>query len=289
MQEILNNKKIFWVASFPKSGNSWIRAILIAMFFTKDGKFDISLYPKIKYFDKIENYNFVKNINIDDYKNLNKLSIISKYWTAAQELVDISGDFAFFKTHSANVVSNKKYCYTTNNTSRGVILVIRDPRDVAISYSAKHLKQTTDEVIDLMINSDVISRTTESKIGLPMIHLNWEQFYRSWFSLDVPKLVLKFEDMKKDPKKAIVDIMNFFKNEYNFKFNNENELIKNILNTTDFKTLKRKEKEEGLIDKQKGAYFRSGETNEWSNQLTLNQIKKIESNFNKLMKECGYL
>ena len=282
-------KKIFWVASFPKSGNSWVRAILISIFFTKNGKFDLSLFPKIKYFDKIENYNFVKDINVNDFNNLNKLSIIAKYWTKAQELVDISGDFAFFKTHSANVISNKKYFYTTNNTTRGVILVVRDPRDVAISYSAKHINKTTDEVIDLMTNPDVISRTTESKLGLPMIHLNWEQFYRSWLHLDCPKLLLKFEDIKKDPKKAVIDILNFFKNEYNFQFNNENNLVSNILETTDFKTLKTKEKEQGLIDKKKGAYFRSGKTNEWSKKLTIDQIKKIESSFNKLMKELGYL
>ena len=238
-------KKIFWVASFPKSGNSWVRAILVSIFFTKNGKFDLSLFPKIKYFDKIENYNFVKDINVNDFNNLNKLSIIAKYWTKAQELVDISGDFAFFKTHSANVISNKKHFYTTNNTTRGVILVVRDPRDVAISYSAKHINKTTDEVIDLMTNPDVISRTTESKLGLPMIHLNWEQFYRSWLHLDCPKLLLRFEDIKKDPKKAVIDILNFFKNEYNFQFNNENNLVSNILETTDFKTLKTKEKEQG--------------------------------------------
>ncbi len=289
MQEIQNRKKIFWVASFPKSGNSWVRAILISIFFTKNGEFDLSLYPKIKYFDKIENYNFVKDINIDDYNNLHKLSVIAKYWIKAQEQVKISGDFAFYKTHSANVISNKEYHYTTNKTTRGVILIVRDPRDVAVSYSAKHLNKTTDDVIDLIINPDVISRTTKDTLGLPMIHLNWEQFYRSWFSIDVPKLLLKYEDMKKNPKKAIMDILNFFKNEYNFQFNNEDNLIANILKTTDFKTLKTKEKEKGLIDNKKGAYFRSGQTNEWLNKLTLTQIKKIESNFNELMKEFGYL
>ena len=95
--------------------------------------------------------------------------------------------------------------------------------------------------------------------------------------------------MKNNPKKAIVDILKFFKNEYDFKFNNEDKLIANILKTTDFKMLKNKEKEKGLIDNKKGAYFRSGKTNEWLNKLTLNQIKKIESKFNVLMKECGYL
>ena len=47
-----------------------------------------------------------KFININDYNNLNKLSVIAKYWIKAQEQVKISGDFAFFKTHSANVISN---------------------------------------------------------------------------------------------------------------------------------------------------------------------------------------
>ena len=284
------SKHIFWISSYPKSGNTLLRAILSSIFFTNDGLFNFELLKNIPQIENTINLEFIKNNNPKDYNEIHKLEVLSKYWETIQSKknLEFEGDFIFIKTHHA-LIEFLNNSFTSRSSTRGLIYVVRDPRDVAVSYSAKHLNKTTDDVIDLIINPDVISRTTKDTLGLPMIHLNWEQFYRSWFSIDVPKLLLKYEDMKKNPKKAIMDILNFFKNEYNFQFNNEDNLIANILKTTDFKTLKTKEKEKGLIDNKKGAYFRSGQTNEWLNKLTLTQIKKIESNFNELMKEFGYL
>ena len=45
------NKKIFWIASYPKSGNTWMRAILLSLFFTKNGIFNFKLFNQIRYFD----------------------------------------------------------------------------------------------------------------------------------------------------------------------------------------------------------------------------------------------
>ena len=66
-------KKIFWIASYPKSGNTWIRSIITSLFFTDDGKFNFSYLNYIPYFDKKENYEFVKKLNIEDYNNLDQI------------------------------------------------------------------------------------------------------------------------------------------------------------------------------------------------------------------------
>ena len=54
-------KKIFWLASYPKSGNTWIRAILSSIFFTPDGIFNFKLLKNITAFDSGINYEFLKN------------------------------------------------------------------------------------------------------------------------------------------------------------------------------------------------------------------------------------
>ena len=213
---------------------------------------------------------------------------MSKYWTNAQELIKISGDFAFFKTHSANIISNNKYFYATQNTTRGVILVVRDPRDIAVSYS-KHQAIKIDEVISNMINSNIVTRTSRDKKGIPMAQLTWEQFYRSWLSLEVPKLLLKYEDMLDDPNKTLENILTFFRNNYSFSFVNEENLKKNIINTTNFKLLQSAEKKHGFKEATHCNFFRSGEKNQWKKLLKDEQIKKLEKNFGALMKEVGYI
>ena len=62
------SKKIFWLTSYPKSGNTWIRLILCALFFTKEGNLnDFKILTKIPKFDVLKNFEFVKNISNKDY------------------------------------------------------------------------------------------------------------------------------------------------------------------------------------------------------------------------------
>ena len=139
------NKKIFWITSYPKSGNTWMRAILSSLFLTEDGNFNFNLLNLIVNFETPKRFEFVKTINNYDFQKLNDLKVISKYWTEAQKRVDFSrGDFTFFKTHSANIrlYDNE---FTNSNNTLGMIYLIRDPRDIVISY-AEHLGKKFDEI-----------------------------------------------------------------------------------------------------------------------------------------------
>ena len=124
----------FWLASYPKSGNTWVRAILSSLFFSKDYNFDFSLFEKITNFDSNENFNFIKNRNIKDFKNLQNLLVVSKYWVEAQKRLKTKNKFAFYKTHSCNASINN-FIYADSKESDGLIYIIRDPRDLVISYS----------------------------------------------------------------------------------------------------------------------------------------------------------
>ena len=73
------SKKIIWIASFPKSGNPLIRAILASLFFTKDGIFSFEILKKILLFENFQRLNFIKIENMQDYKKLSDLKILSKY------------------------------------------------------------------------------------------------------------------------------------------------------------------------------------------------------------------
>ena len=69
-------KKIFWVASYPKSGNTLFRAILSSLFFTNDGIFSFKLFDTIRYFETAARLLFIKKENPEDFKKLNHMEII---------------------------------------------------------------------------------------------------------------------------------------------------------------------------------------------------------------------
>ena len=157
---MVDNKKIFWISSYPKSGNTWMRAILSSLFFTNNGKFNFDLLNFIVNFETSKRFEFIKSLNHKDFTKLNDLKIISKYWIEAQKNIKINeGSFGFFKTHNARVKINNHY-YTDASTTLGFIYISRDPRDVVISYS-KFSNLDFDIVINLILNGQV---TTKQKI-----------------------------------------------------------------------------------------------------------------------------
>ena len=66
---------IIWIASYPKSGNTWMRAILLSLFFTKDGIFNFKLFNQIRYFDTPGNYEFIKHAS-DYFNELRKTNLL---------------------------------------------------------------------------------------------------------------------------------------------------------------------------------------------------------------------
>ena len=289
-------KKIFWVPSFPKSGNTWIRAILSSLFFTEEGKFNFNLFNYIVNFDIPAKYKFVSSLGGDDFKKLNELPVIAKYWLEAQERADVGGDFAFFKTHSGNVTLNK-HKYTNEENVLGLIYMVRDPRDVVVSYS-KYLNKSIDDIIATITNKNAVAYSGLRGKGLyPFLLGSRDIHYRSWRVLDVPRLVIKYETLLKETKQTINQIADFFVQNYGFDFKNIETKINNILETTSFELLLKSEKQQGFNEapyffSKKGSadyFFRKGADRQWEKELTSAQLNKIEDSFEATMKELGYL
>ena len=150
-----NDKKMFWISSYPKSGNTWLRLILCALFFTEDGNINnFNLLRKITGFDSLENFRFVKEKSINDYNKIfngteyddESVLTYSKYWIEAQKRINIEkGKFGLFKTHNARVKINNNY-YTDSSITQGFIYLSRDPRDIAtVSYT--HLTLPTKRIV----------------------------------------------------------------------------------------------------------------------------------------------
>ena len=284
------SKKIFWIASYPKSGNTWIRSILCALFFTKDGKFDLEKIDYIPMFEKTDRLEFIKEINSNHYKKLNDFKILSKYWLEIQNNIDPGGDFMFLKTHHSCI----KYFnnpFTNSENTRGIIYIVRDPRDIAISYSIyqnKKIEQTIQEMKETLlltwINKDFINPPTS-------VLLPWDQHIESWLALDVPKLIIRYEDIISNPTKIIHLIIDFFKKNYGFNFIDINNKIKNMKSTTSFNYLKKIEKNKGFKEKPENltSFFREGKKNQWKKKLDKNQIIEINKYFELTMKKFKYI
>ena len=113
---------IIWLASYPKSGNTWVRSLLSAYYYSKNGNFNfellknINVYPQQKYFD-------VK---------INKPGEISLHWDISQKKIISEKKIKILKTHNSLLALNGKN-FTKPEYTLGIIYIVRDPRNVITS------------------------------------------------------------------------------------------------------------------------------------------------------------
>ncbi len=278
---------IIWIASYPKSGNTWIRSIISSLIYTEDGIFDFKLLKKIDQFPEKKYFkDLVKNYDFNEIKT---------NWIFAQDKINIDKNIKFFKTHSGKyTVSGSSF--TNDENTLASIYIVRDPRTVIQSIS-HHYTLSKDDALEFMLSSQMTGNKEsydKKKFGILNLIGKWNDHYRSWTIRKKNLLLLKYEDLILKPDQELNNIISFLKNYVKFSVN-ENK-IKNIINTTSFINLKKMENknlfQENAYDRNTGIkknFFNLGPNNKWENILN-NKIKeKIEISFNKEMREIGYL
>ncbi len=293
------NKHIFWLSSYPKSGNTLVRAILTGLFYSDDGCVEFNKMENIGLFETTRRLNFIKSINNKDFNNLGNLDILSKYWQNIQtnQELKIKKGFGFLKTHSCLVSINNNF-FTSEKITKGYIYVIRDPRDLCVSWSY-HSNYSIDQSIEFLCNSSSVLRwINKSKYSeipkniFPLQFLSsWDQHVKSWTknNFQVPKLIIKYEDLVKNKKAIVKKIIEFFDNCYGIKIKNIDIKLENILKTTSFDYMKKMEDKIGFKESMPWSnFFRKGEINQWKTILNKKQQSKIKDSFKEYMDMFSY-
>ena len=280
---------IFWIASYPKSGNTWVRAILASILHSEDGNFNFKYLEKIKQFPMEEHFrHFTDEIwNIDE---------LAKNWLPSQERLNLDDKIKYFKTHHA-VCRYRDYIFTNVDNTLATIYVVRDPRNV-INSLAHHYSLNINEAKEMLFSSKRLLGNKKKSIKKGSVYTvlgSWGDHYNSWKKLDKKNtLILRYEDLIKDTRLQIIEIINFLKRYTNVYYTDKK--ISNILTSTSFESFKTHESKYGFIESvtdsksnKKLNFFNLGKDNDWKKLLDLNTTKEIESKFSKEMKELGYL
>ncbi len=279
---------IIWIASYPKSGNTWLRAMLSAYFYSNNGNFSFDLLDNIKEFPKHSEY-------------LNKISVgknlaeIAKEWIPAQAELNLKySDSTFFlKTHSA-ICNIEGSNFTNKKNTLAAIYVVRDPRNIITSLS-NHFNLSIEKSLELISDKNKIisNPTNENKnIGLTVLS-NWQTHYQSWRDWKSVKVkIIKYEDLLYSPKDMLINILNFLKEFMKVKIN-ENK-INNVVKSTEFEKLKLYEKKYGFKESiamtdQSKKFFNLGPNNNWKKLLDKETSETICKYFKNEMKELRYI
>ncbi len=276
---------IIWIASYPKSGNTWVRSLLSAYLYSNDGIFNFDLLKKINQFPSKQYLKFF----LKDFKDIKK---VSDYWIAAQDRINLFNDKPIFlKTHSA-LCTLENNSFTNKNNTKAVIYVVRDPRNLITSLS-HHYSMNMEKTYIFIINKQQMTMVSEwgkDDFGIASVLGNWSTHYKSWKNIKfAPTLVVKYEDLLNNTNNTFKSILNFLSRLMDIKID-EKKII-NTVNSCSFEKLVEKEKNEGFDEavNSKKKFFYLGKKNNWQNLLNPEMEQKTREAFQKEMKELGYI
>jgi len=281
-----------WLASYPKSGNTLVRSMLSAYFFSKDGIYNFDLIKNIKQFPNAILFESL-GLNIKNEKEL------IKNYVKAQEFINKKNEIQFLKTHSYlfNIDGN---IFTDLNNSLGAIYIVRDPRNI-VSSLATFLNISKTKSADYLINGLQLggNKNSNKKNEIIVTYSGiWNSNFDSWksFKFNDKYLLIKYEDLIINKENTLKKILKFIYKLKNIKLEIDESKLKNVIKSTSFESMKNLEKEKSFSESQinqetgeKIPFFNLGPKNDWKKSLDLEIIKKIEKAFEKEMKELGYL
>ncbi len=282
---------IYWIASYPKSGNTWLRILLSCYYYTKEGVYDenslknIQQFPEKRYFKQ---FNYNQNIIGDT----------TKYWLKAQEKINEDKKLRFFKTHNVFGLVNNSH-FTNKENSVGCIYIVRDPRNVFTSIK-NFYEMDNDQAFKWMINEnqyiyDIHNFDKDGYSDFQFIS-SWDKNYKSWkLQKKIPIKIIRYEDLLDQTFTVFKDVIEFINKSINSRESVNKSKIKNAVNSTLFSKLQSKEKNEGFSEailSKKGdkkiPFFFKGPDNNWKKILDKNVKNKIIEAFEKNLNELSY-
>ena len=275
---------IVWLSSYPKSGNTWVRLFLDNLL-SPNKEFNINdnvigQFPLRSHF-----------LNLSD--NIDNQDEFAKNCIKAQQKINLENTLKIFKTHNAFWNwRGGEYTFTDEKNTLGVIYIVRDPRNIITSVLNYFHKKNYYDALEFMKENKILGGN-DAEIGLPTIIGSWSNHYKSWKKFKKNFLIIKYENLIKNPFEEFSKIISYLESITDLKF--ENKKVLKAIEECKFDNVSRQEDKFGFNDNSKRnkelnkKFFNLGPKNKWQNILDKEIVKEIEEIFKTEMKELGYL
>jgi aryl sulfotransferase len=288
---------IVWLASYPKSGNTWFRMLISNLLTQGDRAADINDPDERMSIASarlpFEDVTLVESdLLTPDEADILRPRVFEAIASGGYEVPSTlpwrnRRDWpTILKVHDA-------YTLTPDGepllrAAQGAILVVRDPRAVAPSF-ANHMHCSLDRAIELMALEDTTFGVLAGKQSLQMRQklLSWHAHARSWLDqTDVPVHLVRYEDLKRDTARVFHDAMHFAGRRVSL------DEAARATRLADFAQLQAQERAKGFAEwpSRRGFhnFFRRGEADAWRSELSPEQIMCIQRQHAEMMERLGY-
>jgi aryl sulfotransferase len=277
-------KTIFWLASYPKSGNTWVRLLLASYRGEAAETIDINLLGG----DIATSRELFEEFTGVDGSELTQTELERYRPRVYRALAARQSNPVFLKAHDACSQNRDGEWLFPPDITAGVIYLIRNPLDVAVSY-AHHTGFAPERIVQMMCDEKFVASRGDISLHaqLPQRLLSWSGHIRSWVDESgLPVLVIRYEDLLEQPHAFFRSIL-----EFSGLPIEENRLALSV-EATRFGKLQTQEREHGFHERHahsKSFFFRNGKAGGWSSELNLALAQTIIDSHHDMMLRFGYL
>ncbi|MBP7175561.1 MAG: sulfotransferase domain-containing protein [Thermoclostridium sp.] len=274
---------IIWLASYPKSGNTWFRTFLSNLLCETDEEISINNMKTDGIFSSRQIVGKVTGIETTD---LTADEIDRLRPAAYHYLAETAEKQLFIKAHDA-------YTFLEDGTPlmgtvrAKAVYILRNPLDVAVSFS-NHLSKDIDTTIRHMGDENFCfcNNTAKAQNQVRQKLLTWSLHAESWTQATaLPVHLVRYEDMKMNPLETFAAVVRFI------GLDSTREQILQAMEASDFQKLKADEQKNGFKEKpySTASFFRAGKVGDWREHLTDAQRDRILTDHAAVMRKFGYL
>lgn len=281
----------YWLASYPKSGNTWLR-ILLANIQSSDGPVDINQIDSTEAIAsarlQFDGLTMVESGLLHPHE-VDALRPALHIYLAETDDEELRDDLPvrFIKTHDSYSRNDRGAALLGGaRAATGALLIVRDPRDVAISF-AHHLERDIDTVIAAMANPDFALMNHAKRLSAQLRQLlsGWSGFNASWLDQhEVPVLPIRYEDLLADTASVLSNVLE------HVGWPTDPALVARAVARSSLDELQRQERHHGFREAptRGNRFFRRGIAGGWRDTLSDEQVARIEAEHAPMMRRLGY-
>ena len=262
-------RRIIWLASYPKSGNTWMRSLLAHYFMPPGQAPDINNLRMFTtadvrqdFFDAAAGKPYVGKDLADWAKVRPK---------ALRLIANSKPGKHFVKTHCKPVRFLDTDLIPPDVTA-GALYILRNPFDVAPSF-ARHISGDVDQAIERMSDGDNIMGT---ETGIFDALGRWDEHVTAWTTAPgLPRVIVRYEDMLSKPAKTMEKVLGFM------SLKPDRPKLAKAIKATSFESMKRQEEKHGFRERPEGmqSFFAKGKAGAWKEDLTPAQVGRLREEF----------
>ena len=264
-----NLRRIIWLASYPKSGNTWMRSLLAHYFMPPGQAPDINNLRKFTTADVRQDF-----FNAAAGRHFEAKTVQDWLQMRGPALRLIAGSKPgthFVKTH-CQAVQYMGHHLIPPEVTAGAIYIMRNPFDLAPSF-ARHQSTDIDTAIDRMMNPETMMGT---ETGLRDAMGRWDTHIQTWTEAPgLPRHVVRYEDLLNKPAKVMRGLLDFM------SVKPDAAKLAKAIKATTFEAMKKQEEKHGFRERPEGmqAFFAKGQAGVWRDDLTPEQVARLREGF----------